>query len=244
MTGLTIFKEISNINVENEPDEVKQIYHEIYDFIFSGVWTKSEKIKSMLPMINEDASLIAQKMGLTKTNVLASRSQSSDKLRKILGKNLHERLLSQDKKEYQNFRIRMQCAIAEVTNINEIISPEQLNNLCMCDSSKVFEISECENEIAFLASISIPSILHRLDNLDREKLDFILGVLSKPNHYKVEVGSRVKNETKFQVLGQILYLSQYKDLETEYQRLKEFARDDHNRLMKRIKELENGRHSV
>lgn len=220
MSGLTIFKEIISIDVSDEPIEVQEMYHEIYDFIFSGVWTKSEKIKSMLPIINEDALLIAKKQGITKTNVLATRSQASNKLRKILGKNIHEKLISRNKIEYQNFRINMQCAIVEVLSIDEIIPLNFLSMINSCTNEKEYKVSECSAELAFLASICIPSILDRLESLDRDKLDFIIGVLTKPNHFKVQKGSRQKNTLKFEMLGQILYIAKYRDLASEYQKLK------------------------
>lgn len=260
MSKLTIFKEISSINVDEQPDNVRRMYEEINNFIFSGRWTNSKKTLQMLPYINDSASVIAKKLGISENNVLASRSQASEKLRKFLGKNLHEKILSQDEDIYKNFRIGMQSAIAEVISVDEVLPLEQLNKLCTGEDSRVFELQDCEEEIRFLASISITNTLHKLKGIDREKLNFIMGVLNKPNHYKVKTGSRVKNDDKFQILGQVLYLatscdlenddklqklsSNYDALESEYQRLKIVAKADHARAKKEIEDLKQQIHGL
>lgn len=217
MQSLTIFKEISCMQLEGASQEALQMYNEIKDFIYSGVWSKSVKTKEMLPLMNESAGLIANRLGLSKTNVLASRSQASEKLRKILGKNLSSNILSNDLAIYENFRYRMQCAVAETLSNEEILFPEIIDRLNAFDTDKVFDLQECEKEIDFLSELSIPRVLYKLDTLDREKLDYILGVLHKPSHYKIEKGSRVKNDAKYQVIGKILYLAD-KD---EFQQLRE-----------------------
>ena len=205
------------MQLESATPEAIQMYNEIKDFIYSGVWTKSAKTKEMLTMIDEGAGLIANKLGLSKTNVLASRSQASEKLRKVLGKNLSSNILSNDSVIYENYRYKMQCAIAETMPDSEILFPEILNRLNAFDTEEVFDLSECEKEIDFLSDLSIPKILNRLDSLDRKKLDFILRVLNKPSHYKVEKGSRVKNDIKYQIIGKILYQSD----KNEIQQMKE-----------------------
>lgn len=238
MASVTIFKEIISIDRDSLPDKGKQLYDEISGFIFSGVWTKSEKTKSMLPIINDSADEIACKMGISKTNVLASRSQASDKLRKILGKNLHAKLLSADSKIFEDLRRKMQVAVAEVTEVSEIFPTGILDFVPAEESSREFDLQDCGREVDFLASFSMESIRRRLQSLDEEKLKYLLGVLDKPNHYKVEVGSRVKNDAKFEIIGQILYNSKFlPDIESEYQRLKEFARNDHQKNLQVIAAL-------
>ena len=69
MANVTIFKEVEAIGNTELPVESQQIFREIYEFIYSGVWTKSAKTKAMLPIINESAEAIAGKMNISVSNV-------------------------------------------------------------------------------------------------------------------------------------------------------------------------------
>lgn len=90
-----------------------------------------------------------------------------------------------------------------------------------------------------LSGVQSPVYLQEIDALRsdlKDKDDILVGKDMEIKKLRMGLASSKKKISKM--------TSEYKDLESEYQRLKEVARDDHNRLMKRIKELENGRHSV
>lgn len=238
MANVTIFKEVEAIGNTELPVESQQIFREIYEFIYSGVWTKSAKTKAMLPIINESAETIAGKMNISVSNVLASRSQASEKLRKILGKNLHSKLLSADSEIFADLRRSMQVAITEYIELDDFFLQGVLDLIPANEEAKEYKLEDCKQEIEFLASFSNEGIQRRLQSLDIEKLQYLMRVLNKPNHYKVEEGSRVKNNLKFEILGQILYINKFlPDILSEYERLKEFAMNDHKKNLQEIAQL-------
>ena len=225
--GLELIKR--NLALAKEKDDKKLIAFRkkqfdalklVADYVFSYNWVKKEKVKLILEdmrLNNYDYSWVMRKYDLKPNDMKCFVYRNMDKIKSKVGEQTIDLILSNEDKVnlgLLSFRLASgQIKLEDMfnTNLLEIVPKAK---------EHYFSLSDCVNELKFLYTYSKFMMDFSFNQLDKDKLEFVLWLLSSPtDHYKVQ-----QKDLIAAMLGKNLTMDEFIDsLQTDKQ---PFENDD------------------
>ena len=164
--------------------------------IQSGIWGTSKSTKDLLKYIDMKAPEAAKILGKSPNTIRAQRSQASDLLECLLGKDIIDKCISPDKEDIAEAIKRIESVknmhLVDKFMVSDIVVPAEY-------PKKNYKLEDCSKEIEVLAELSN---LHRerlLSEVNPKKMAYLFKVLGEPNILK-EDDERTFNTNKAELL--------------------------------------------
>lgn len=155
----------------------------IWTYMMSCKWHNTERTKKLMTYINMKDSVIAEKLKISSNTVRSHKSKYSAALYKRIGGDCFDIIYSGDERKLSLLIRKLRCLVDGYEDIHSFV-PERIIDAVMLtprESDKVYEINECKKEMMYLARFSMIDMARSFDNLDEDRLAFLLEALMDAN---------------------------------------------------------------
>lgn len=162
----------------SEPFRLKTL-NSLNEFVLDGSYTKYRSKDLFLQVESYPDKVIANQLSISIAGVRQARKRISEDAFKILGYDVVDKILYQDKHscDLVNDNITL---LSTSFGCNEFILSEvkeRLENAYLGDGTKTYNLLECKNEMLFLSLFTVERFSHLVDKLDSEKINYLLRLI-------------------------------------------------------------------
>lgn len=149
------------------------------DFVYSGSYTKYRNKDVFLSMESENDKVIAKKLGVSIAGVRQARKRLSEEVFTLLGDDVVDKILHGDIRACQLITDNI-LLLKSTANEEFIISEieERLSNAYIGEGTAEFNLRDCRDEMAFLSLFTLNRFSYLVNNLDSEKLNYIMRLIN------------------------------------------------------------------
>ena len=192
-----IQKEVRSIDSEfNFSETTKQCFYFLDKFIRSGSLTKTKQANFILKYYDYPDTVLASNYKrlydeeLLESNVKSIKYRTNQKFESLIGTvvSIENAFYSNDELYLMEMINKIKCFDSVDLTMDDILSNDIIREILKkTDTYEEFNISECSEEIEFLATLSKKNIEKNMSRLSITKLNYILSVLEQPL-YKSQSG--------------------------------------------------------
>ena len=158
--------------------ELFKLCQDVKNYVMSGSFTKYKKAKTLLSFWGEPDSLVESMIGMKQSTVRVTRRNLSNELYEIFGYDFFTLISVGGTREIAEGRYRLNLAIKTIS-ADTYIYRELINKI---NSSSGYnddiDIKSCALEIDFLLRHSKQRVEKELENLDMDKLAYLIRMLN------------------------------------------------------------------
>lgn len=148
------------------------------NYIKKGTFTSRKHADRVLYYWGKPDRIVAQKTGLSETNIRSIRGTMSEELYKLFGRDFLDNLEfgTDESLKYCKYRLEI---ISANRKADSYFSSDILDYIDTNSEPKNFEISECRDEYEFLKRHSFSAFLGEFRKVDPDKVAFLIRVLNR-----------------------------------------------------------------
>ncbi len=168
-------------------DKQLKALNQVAEYVFSYTWVKKDKVKLILEDIhlnNYDYTWVAEKYGMSKNEMKCFVYRNMNIISEKIGSHTLELILSSEDKVNLGL-LSFRLASGQI-KLEDMFIQDLLNKVPKA-KEHYFKLENCIEELRFLYNYTKFMMDFSFSQLDKEKLEFVMWLLSSPtDHYKVQ----------------------------------------------------------
>lgn len=164
---------------ESEPVRLTTL-NLVSDFVFEGNYTDYKKKELFLSCENESDKVISKILKISEAGVRQVRKRVSEDAFSVLGHDVVNKILYSDIRYCKTISDNVKLLTVS-SNLEDFFLPEiieRINSSYLGEGVSKFDLLNCKNELLFLSLFTLNQFSAFISNLDSEKLNYILRLIS------------------------------------------------------------------
>lgn len=159
----------------------RDILNEIESFVYNGEYTNYRNKEKFLALEREKYSSeeMAKKLKVSVGGIRQARKRISQDAFSVLGADVFEKVLYGDAHDcsvvHDNLKVLNDIYSSSEFILDEIV--EKLKDTYFGDGTETFDLLDCQNEMLFLSLFTTSRVSHLIENLDSDKLNYLLRLI-------------------------------------------------------------------